>query len=171
MSYCRQWAIEIGFNSRYLLDITEQIEGEGAKFILADAASPTIVRDATDGSARALRAHADACLNDRTVRQNTVIPFALPSKPSLAAAPPARAVARLVLTDFRGYARQRLSLAASSRCLYGLNGGRRRPICSRRSPFLARRARVCAASSSPRSTGAPCLMPRRLVGRSLRPTG
>jgi DNA polymerase III subunit beta len=43
--------IEIGFNSRYLLDITEQIEGEGAKFVMADAASPTVVRDATDASA------------------------------------------------------------------------------------------------------------------------
>jgi DNA polymerase-3 subunit beta len=43
--------IEIGFNSRYLLDITEQIEGEGAKFVMADAASPTLVRDATDASA------------------------------------------------------------------------------------------------------------------------
>src|SRR5487761_838171 len=43
--------IEIGFNSRYLLDIAEQIEGEGAKFVMADAASPTVVRDATDASA------------------------------------------------------------------------------------------------------------------------
>ena len=43
--------IEIGFNSRYLLDITEQIEGDGAKFVMADAASPTVVRDATDASA------------------------------------------------------------------------------------------------------------------------
>jgi DNA polymerase-3 subunit beta len=43
--------IEIGFNSRYLLDIAEQIEGEGAQFSMADAGSPTIVRDASDGSA------------------------------------------------------------------------------------------------------------------------
>jgi DNA polymerase III subunit beta len=43
--------IEIGFNSRYLLDITEQIEGEGARFAMADAASPTIVRDSADASA------------------------------------------------------------------------------------------------------------------------
>ncbi|HET8728289.1 MAG TPA: DNA polymerase III subunit beta [Alphaproteobacteria bacterium] len=43
--------IEIGFNARYLLDITQQIEGEDAQFSLADAASPTIVRDAADGSA------------------------------------------------------------------------------------------------------------------------
>jgi DNA polymerase III subunit beta len=43
--------IEIGFNSRYLLDITEQIEGEGARFAMADAASPTVVRDTADTSA------------------------------------------------------------------------------------------------------------------------
>jgi DNA polymerase-3 subunit beta len=44
-------SLEIGFNSRYLLDIAEQIEGENARFMLADAASPTVVRDAADGSA------------------------------------------------------------------------------------------------------------------------
>jgi DNA polymerase-3 subunit beta len=43
--------LEIGFNSRYLLDITQQIEGDGARFIMADAASPTIVRDVADSSA------------------------------------------------------------------------------------------------------------------------
>src|SRR5262249_39781117 len=43
--------LEIGFNSRYLLDIAEQIDGEGAKFSMSDAASPTIVEDATDPSA------------------------------------------------------------------------------------------------------------------------
>ncbi len=43
--------LEIGFNSRYLLDITQQIEGDNAQFNLADAASPTVVRDASDPSA------------------------------------------------------------------------------------------------------------------------
>jgi DNA polymerase-3 subunit beta len=43
--------LEIGFNSRYLLDITQQIEGEGVQFTMADAASPTIVRDVADPSA------------------------------------------------------------------------------------------------------------------------
>jgi DNA polymerase-3 subunit beta len=43
--------IEIGFNSRYLLDIAHQIEGDAAQFTMADAASPTIVRDAGDSSA------------------------------------------------------------------------------------------------------------------------
>jgi DNA polymerase-3 subunit beta len=44
-------ALEIGFNSRYLLDILSQIEGEGARFSMADAASPTVVKDIADGSA------------------------------------------------------------------------------------------------------------------------
>src|SRR5258708_7265110 len=44
-------AIEIGFNSRYLLDIAEQIEGEYVNFIMSDAASPTLVRDSADSSA------------------------------------------------------------------------------------------------------------------------
>ena len=43
--------IEIGFNSRYLLDITQQIDGEGVQFAMADAASPTLVRDVADPSA------------------------------------------------------------------------------------------------------------------------
>jgi DNA polymerase-3 subunit beta len=43
--------LEIGFNSRYLLDITAQIQGEGAQFVMSDSASPTIVRDRSDLSA------------------------------------------------------------------------------------------------------------------------
>ena len=43
--------IEIGFNSRYLLDITEQIAGAEARFLMADAGSPTLVRDGADESA------------------------------------------------------------------------------------------------------------------------
>ncbi len=43
--------IEIGFNSRYLLDITEQMTGGDAQFAMADAGSPTVVRDAADASA------------------------------------------------------------------------------------------------------------------------
>ena len=43
--------LEIGFNSRYLLDIARQIEGGEAQFVLSDAASPTIVRDVDDASA------------------------------------------------------------------------------------------------------------------------
>ena len=44
-------AIEIGFNARYLLDIAGQIESNQAEFQMADAASPTIVRDSEDPSA------------------------------------------------------------------------------------------------------------------------
>ena len=43
--------IEIGFNSKYLMDIAQQIEGDDAQFVLADSASPTIVRDRADSSA------------------------------------------------------------------------------------------------------------------------
>jgi len=38
-------ALDIGFNSRYLLDITAQIEGEKAELKLADPGSPTLLRD------------------------------------------------------------------------------------------------------------------------------
>ena len=43
--------IEIGFNSRYLLDIAQQIEGELAHIKLSDSASPTVVSDQSDTSA------------------------------------------------------------------------------------------------------------------------
>jgi len=43
--------LEIGFNSRYLLDIAHQIESDTAHFVLSDAASPTILREAEDTGA------------------------------------------------------------------------------------------------------------------------
>ncbi|MGE0723169.1 MAG: DNA polymerase III subunit beta [Alphaproteobacteria bacterium] len=43
--------LEIGFNARYLLDILQQIEGEDARFAMADAGSPTLVQDRDDPSA------------------------------------------------------------------------------------------------------------------------
>ncbi|WP_031549399.1 DNA polymerase III subunit beta [Parvularcula oceani] len=43
--------LEIGFNARYLLDISGQIDGETATFKLADPASPTIVQDEEDARA------------------------------------------------------------------------------------------------------------------------
>jgi len=43
--------LEIGFNAKYLLDITGQIDGENACFDLSDGASPTIIRDAADQGA------------------------------------------------------------------------------------------------------------------------
>lgn len=43
--------IDIGFNAKYLLDITSQIEGEGCRLTLADSGSPTIIQDNSDPSA------------------------------------------------------------------------------------------------------------------------
>lgn len=43
--------IEIGFNSRYLLDIASQIKSGTASLQFADAGSPTIVRDPGDTQA------------------------------------------------------------------------------------------------------------------------
>ncbi|MFC3230865.1 DNA polymerase III subunit beta [Marinibaculum pumilum] len=43
--------IEIGFNARYLIDITDQIDGESARFQIADGAAPALVRDGGDESA------------------------------------------------------------------------------------------------------------------------
>jgi DNA polymerase-3 subunit beta len=43
--------LEIGFNARYLLDISQQLESGTAEFRLADPGSPTMVRDVKDQSA------------------------------------------------------------------------------------------------------------------------
>ena len=40
--------IEIGFNSRYVLDMAKQIKGDTIEFKLSDSASPTLVRDPED---------------------------------------------------------------------------------------------------------------------------
>jgi DNA polymerase III subunit beta len=40
--------IEIGFNSRYLLDVAQQITAETLRFEMQDAGSPTVVRDPDD---------------------------------------------------------------------------------------------------------------------------
>ena len=37
--------LDIGFNARYLLDITQQLDSDTALLKLADAGSPTIVQD------------------------------------------------------------------------------------------------------------------------------
>ena len=42
--------LEIGFQARYLNDITDQISGE-VEFLFSDGAAPTVVRDASDSSA------------------------------------------------------------------------------------------------------------------------
>lgn len=44
-------ALEVGFNSRYLLDMMSQIEGDTAQFMLNDGASPALVRDTADVAA------------------------------------------------------------------------------------------------------------------------
>jgi DNA polymerase-3 subunit beta len=40
--------IEIGFNARYLLDVSGQLSGGDARFMLADAGSPTLIQDTAD---------------------------------------------------------------------------------------------------------------------------
>lgn len=44
-------SIEVGFNARYLLDITGQIEGDGCQLALADSAAPALIRDPSDPQA------------------------------------------------------------------------------------------------------------------------
>jgi len=43
--------IEIGFNAKYLLDVAAQLIGSEAKFMLADAGSPTLIHDMADETA------------------------------------------------------------------------------------------------------------------------
>jgi len=45
-------SIEIGFNAKYLLDVTNQIEGAEAELKFADAASPTLILDRGDETAQ-----------------------------------------------------------------------------------------------------------------------
>jgi len=40
--------LDIGFNAKYLLDVAGQLNGDEARFMLADAGSPTLIQDATD---------------------------------------------------------------------------------------------------------------------------
>jgi len=42
--------LEIGFNARYILDMNGQIEGDEVELAMADAGSPTLVRDPKDSS-------------------------------------------------------------------------------------------------------------------------
>jgi DNA polymerase-3 subunit beta len=43
--------IEIGFNAKYLLDVAGQLSGSEARFMLADAGSPTVINDMADEQA------------------------------------------------------------------------------------------------------------------------
>jgi DNA polymerase III subunit beta len=40
--------LDIGFNARYLLDVAAQLTGTEARFMLADAGSPTVIQDIND---------------------------------------------------------------------------------------------------------------------------
>ncbi len=40
--------MDIGFNARYLLDVAGQLSGSDARFMLADAGSPTLIQDTSD---------------------------------------------------------------------------------------------------------------------------
>ena len=42
--------LDIGFNARYLLDITQELDSDTALFKLADPGSPTVIQD-RDGAA------------------------------------------------------------------------------------------------------------------------
>jgi DNA polymerase-3 subunit beta len=42
--------LEIGFNARYMLDMSAQVEGDDIELAIADAASPMLVRDPKDSS-------------------------------------------------------------------------------------------------------------------------
>ena len=43
--------MEIGFNSKYLLDVADEIEGQGLELKLADSVAPTLLRDMADAQA------------------------------------------------------------------------------------------------------------------------
>jgi DNA polymerase-3 subunit beta len=43
--------LDIGFNAKYLLDVAAQLTGEQARFMLADAGSPTLIQDTADDHA------------------------------------------------------------------------------------------------------------------------
>jgi DNA polymerase III subunit beta len=43
--------IEIGFNARYLLDITTQVDGDGCRLSMSDPSAPTVIQDISDPSA------------------------------------------------------------------------------------------------------------------------
>jgi len=43
--------VEIGFNSRYVLDMMAAVEGDEAEFSFADGAAPVLVRDTADSTA------------------------------------------------------------------------------------------------------------------------
>jgi len=43
--------LEIGFNARYLLDITSQLQSDDARFLFSEPGAPTLIRDPEDSAA------------------------------------------------------------------------------------------------------------------------
>ena len=43
--------LEVGFNARYLLDVSGQIEGRDATFLLDGPAAPALIKDEEDHAA------------------------------------------------------------------------------------------------------------------------
>lgn len=50
VEYSSDNPLEIGFNARYLMDVTQLLEGTNCRFLISDAASPAIVQDNDDAS-------------------------------------------------------------------------------------------------------------------------
>ncbi len=50
VDYANGDSLEIGFYARYLLDVTQLLEGTNCRFLISDAASPAIVQDNDDES-------------------------------------------------------------------------------------------------------------------------
>lgn len=48
VEYSTDSPLEIGFNARYLLDVTQLLEGKNCRFMISDSASPAIVQDNDD---------------------------------------------------------------------------------------------------------------------------
>ena len=46
-----QWAHKLGEDHVLTLDVLQQIEGEGVRFLMADSSAPVIIQDETDASA------------------------------------------------------------------------------------------------------------------------
>ena len=139
--------LDIGFNSRYLLDITSQIEGEKAELKLADPGSPTLLRD-QDSSRRALCPDADAGVSARKKKPAPIEPQPAPRPDTAYAA----RIHRLQLTNFRSYRRAELNAGPGPIVLLGANGAGKTNILEAIS-FLApgrglRRATLEDAASS-----------------------
>lgn len=59
--------LEIGFNSRYLLDIASQIDSDTARFYMADSGSPTVIRDGGGPAGERNSDEAEAPVGDEAI--------------------------------------------------------------------------------------------------------